>query len=98
MLSNQVAAKQTESVSKTASLAADLVVFPIPSGFIPPQGVQPGESFEAIARVQYTNGKMVLEAIEGHEVRLDKLGTEPQKPISFENAIERELGANARVA
>jgi hypothetical protein len=41
---------------------------------------------------------MILEAIEGAEVRLDKLGTEPQKPISFENAIERKIGANARMA
>jgi len=98
MLANQVTEKQTEDASQTASLAADLVVFPIPNGFVPPQGVQPGESFEAIARVQFTNGKMILEAIEGAEVRLDKLGTEPQKPISFENAIERKIGANARMA
>jgi hypothetical protein len=98
MLANQVTAKQTENVAETASLAADLVVFPIPSGFVPPQGVQPGESFEAIARVQFTNGKMVLEAIEGHEVRLDKVGAEPQEPISFENAVERKLDANARMA
>jgi len=98
MLANQVTAKQTENVAETASLAADLVVFPIPSGFVPPQGVQPGESFEAIARVQFTNGKMVLEAIEGHEVRLDTVGAEPQEPISFENAVERKLDANARMA
>ena len=97
MLANQVTAKQTENVAETASLAADLVVFPIPSGFVPPQGVQPGESFEAIARVQFTNGKMILEAIEGAEVRLDKVGVEPQKPISFENAVERGMGASERM-
>ena len=98
MLGNQGATPSSQNTIGAAALEADLVVFPIPSGFVPPQGIQPGEAFEAIAKVKYTNGKMVLESIEGHEVRLDKTSADSQKPVSFENAVERGLGASEGMA
>jgi len=45
------------------------VVFPVPAGFVPPADVQPNEPFEAVAKFRYAKGKMVLESIEGAEVR-----------------------------
>lgn len=76
---------QVKPVSK------DFVVFPIPPGFLPPEGVDPGESFEAVCRIQYRKGKMILEAIEGHEVHLEVVATPKLKPSTFENAVEDGL-------
>lgn len=77
--------------AKDKPVAKDLVVFPIPSGFIPPEGVEPGESFEAVCRVQYRRGKLILEAVEGHEVHLEQVPTPKLKPSTFENAVEEGL-------
>lgn len=68
-------------------VAKDLVVFPVPPGFIPPEGVEPGESFEAVCRIQYRKGKMVLEAVEGHEIHLEAIATPKLKPTTFEDAV-----------
>jgi hypothetical protein len=72
-------------------VAKDLVVFPIPSGFIPPESVEPGESFEAVCRIQYRRGKLILEAVEGHEVHLEEVPTPKMKPSTFEDAVEEGL-------
>ena len=74
-------------------VAKDLVVFPIPSGFVPPEGVDPGESFEAVCRIQYRRGKLILEAIEGHEVHLEKIPTPKKEATTFESAVEEGLGS-----
>jgi hypothetical protein len=73
-------------------VAKDLVVFPVPSGFVPPEGVEPGESFEAVCRIQYRRGKMILEAIEGHEVHLEQVPTPKKEATTFESAVEEGLG------
>ncbi|NBO25415.1 MAG: hypothetical protein EBU96_01220 [Actinobacteria bacterium] len=98
MLGNQAELRKTDQASEGQKFAPEQVVFPVPNGFVPPQGVQPGESFEAIARVKFLDGKMVLEALEGAEVRNDVPLAPPQKPISFENAVERGLSANEGMA
>lgn len=98
MLGNQAAVKKSDQVSETQKFSPEQVVFPIPNGFVPPQGVQPNESFEAICRVKYLDGKMILEAIEGAEVRNDVPLTPVQKPISFENAVERGLSSSEGMA
>lgn len=72
-------------------VAKDLVVFPVPSGFVPPEGVEPGESFEAVCRIQYRRGKLILEAIEGHEVHLEQVPTPKKEPTTFESAVEEGL-------
>jgi len=72
-------------------VAKDLLVFPIPSGFVPPEGVDPGESFEAVCRLQYRRGKLILEAVEGHEVHLEAVATPKLEPTTFENAVENGM-------
>jgi hypothetical protein len=69
----------------------DVVVFPVPSGFIPPEGVEPGQSFEALARFQFLKGKMILEAVEGHEVHLEPVATPKSEATTFENAVNSGL-------
>lgn len=69
----------------------DLVVFPIPPGFVPPEGVEPGESFEAVCRIQYRRGKMILEAIDGHEIHKEPVATPKKEPTTFEGAVEEGL-------
>lgn len=72
-------------------VAKDLVVFPVPSGFVAPEGVEPGESFEAVCRIQYRRGKLILEAIEGHEVHLEQVPTPKKEATTFEGAVEEGL-------
>ena len=72
----------------------DYVVFPVPPGFVPPEGTEPGQSFEALARFQYRKGKMILEAIEGHEVHLEAVVTPKTEPTTFENAIESGINTS----
>lgn len=99
MMSNQVTVKKTQQVAnetgvRETPVSKDLVVFPIPTGFVPPDGVQPGQAFEAICRVNFQKGQMILEAIEGHEVRLaSSVAKAPKvsKDASFEDAIEEGL-------
>ncbi len=98
MLANQVVVPKSKQVAEETGaqeepVSKDLVVFPVPNGFVPPNGVQPGQSFEAIARVQYTKGQMILEAIEGNEVRMASTikRSKIQKDSSFENAVEEGL-------
>lgn len=79
-------------------IAKDFVVFPIPSGFVPPEGVEPGESFEAVCRVQYRRGKLILEAIEGHEVHLEEVATPKAKPTTFEGAVEEGVETGESMA
>jgi hypothetical protein len=77
--------------AKDKPISRDLLVFPIPPGFVPPEGVDPGESFEAVCRIQYRRGKLILEAVEGHEVHLEQVPTPKLKPSTFENAVEEGL-------
>ena len=110
MLANQVVVPKSKQVASETGgqetpISEELVVFPIPNGFVPPEGVQPGQSFEAIARVQYTKGQMILEAIEGNEVRIASTlkRSKIQKDASYENAVEQglsetQIGANAGMA
>jgi hypothetical protein len=98
MLANQVVVPKSKQVAdetgvQETPVSNDLVVFPVPNGFVPPDGVQPGQSFEVIARVQYTKGQMILEAIEGNEVRMASTikRSKAQKDASFENAVEQGL-------
>ena len=72
----------------------DLVVFPIPPGFVPPQGVEPGQTFEALAKFQYQKGKMILESIEGHEVHMEPVPTPKREPTTFENAVETGMNTS----
>ena len=99
---NPVVAK-TEGTAKDTGkqetpIAKDLVVFPVPSGFVPPEGVDPGESFEAVARFQYRRGKLILEAVEGHEVHLEQVPSPKKAPTTFENAVEEGLGPGEGMA
>jgi hypothetical protein len=111
MMSNQVTVQKTQQVAnetgtRETPVSKDLVVFPIPNGFVPPNGVQPGQSFDAVCRVNFQKGQMTLEAIEGHEVRLaSSVAKTPKinKDASFENAVEQglskdETGENAGMA
>lgn len=68
------------------------VVFPVPAGFVPPADVQPGEPFEAVAKFRYAKGKMILESVEGSEVRA-KVSPKTEKTkeddeTSFVEAVE----------
>ena len=107
MMSNQVTVQKTQQVAnetgeRETPVSKDLVVFPIPNGFVPPNGVQPGQSFDAVCRVNFQKGQMILESIEGHEVRLAPTVKAPKirKAASFENAVEEGLseGENAGMA
>lgn len=70
------------------------VVFPVPAGFVPPADVQPNEPFEAVAKFRYAKGKMVLESIEGSEVRAkvspkaEEMEEEEDEETSFVEAVE----------
>jgi hypothetical protein len=92
---NPVVPQSTETAkdlgAKDKPVAKDLLVFPIPPGFVPPEGVDPGESFEAVCRLQYRRGKLILEAVEGHEVHLEQVPTPKLKPSTFESAVEGGL-------
>lgn len=99
-----IAMRQPPAVAKTDKVAQvepetvptqdGEVVFPVPSGFIPPADVQPGEPFEAVAKFRYAKGKMVLESIEGTEVRAkvspkaEKMEEEEDEETSFVEAVE----------
>lgn len=61
--------KVAQTESETAPAQEGEVAFPIPAGFVPPADVQPNEPFEAVAKFRYSKGKMVLESVEGSEVR-----------------------------
>lgn len=98
MLGNQGMSQPASELAEKTQQVSGLVVFPIPSGFVPPEGVQPGQSFEAVCRVQYKDGQMILEAIEGHEVRSAPQKSPEQNSVSFENAVERGLSANEGMA
>lgn len=76
----------------------DMVVFPIPSGFVPPEGVGPGESFDAVCRIQYRRGKLILEAVEGHEVHREQVPTPKMTPTTFESAVEAGVGSDEGMA
>lgn len=99
MMSNQVTVQKTQQVAnetgaRETPVSKDLVVFPIPNGFVPPNGVQPGQSFDAVCRVNFQKGQMILEAVEGHEVRLaSSVAKAPKinKDASFEDAVEEGL-------
>ena len=111
MMHNQTVVQKTNKVANETGEQgvdwelAELVVFPIPNGFVPPEGVQPGQSFEAIARFQYSKGQMILEAIEGNEVRIASTikRSKIQKDASYEDAVEQglsetQIGGNAGMA
>ena len=80
-----------ETGMRETPVSKDLVVFPIPNGFVPPNGVQPGQSFDAVCRVNFQKGQMFLEAIEGHEVRLASNQPKMKKANSFEDSVEEGL-------
>jgi len=79
---------------ETAPTQDGEVVFPIPAGFVPPADVQPNEPFEAVAKFRYAKGKMVLESIEGTEVRAkvspktEEMEEEEDEETSFVEAVE----------
>lgn len=79
---------------ETAPTQDGEVVFPIPAGFVPPADVQPNEPFEAVAKFRYAKGKMVLESIEGTEVRAkvspktEEMAEEEDEETSFVEAVE----------
>ena len=79
---------------ETAPTQEGEVVFPIPAGFVPPADVQPNEPFEAVAKFRYAKGKMVLESIEGTEVRAkvspktEEMEEEEDEETSFVEAVE----------
>lgn len=79
-------------------VAKDLVVFPIPPGFMPPEDVDPGESFEAVCRLQYRRGKLILEAVEGREVHLEAVATPKLEPTTFESAVEGGMESDEGMA
>lgn len=96
MMYNQVTVQKTnqaanETGARETPASKDLVVFPIPNGFIPPDGVQPGQSFDAVCRVNFQKGQMILEAIEGNEVRLASNQPKMKKANSFEDSVEEGL-------
>lgn len=86
--------KVSEVEPETAPTQTGEVVFPIPAGFVPPADVQPGEPFEAVAKFRYAKGKMVLESVEGSEVRAkvtpktEKMEEEGGEEKSFVEAVE----------
>jgi len=48
------------------------VKFPMPDGFVAPDGVSEGGTFEALATIELEDGKLCLKAIDGLAVESDK--------------------------
>lgn len=93
-MSSEMAEKPT-----TKSSSYDGVKFPIPEGFVAPDGVSEGGTFEALATLELEDGKLCLKAIDGLSVEsAKKQASEPENspeeeamPEDFKVAVMRGL-------
>lgn len=77
----------------------DGVKFPLPDGFVAPDGVAEGGTFEALATLELEDGKLCLKAIDGLPVESSKeeasepenSAKEEEMPEDFKVAIMRGL-------
>jgi len=67
--------------------SAKIVTFGLPKGFVPPEGVVEGDTFEALATFRHGGNKLDLVAIEGAEMEKE----EPE----MENAGGEEMASKA---
>jgi hypothetical protein len=73
----------------------DGVKFPLPEGFVAPEGVSEGGTFEALATLELEDGKLCLKAIDGLAVEstkdkaaeTDSSAEEEANPEDFKVAI-----------
>ncbi len=52
--------------------SAKIVTFGLPKGFVPPEGVVEGDTFEALATFRHGGNKLDLVAIEGAEMEREE--------------------------
>ena len=75
------------------------ISFPTPDGFVPPEGVSTGGTFESLATLELADGKLILKAIDGLPVESAKEeASEPENspeeeamPEDFKSAVMRGL-------
>lgn len=73
------------------------ISFPTPDGFVPPEGVSDGGTFDALATLELADGKLTLKAIDGLAVESTKEeASEPENsseeeamPEDFKSAVMR---------
>jgi hypothetical protein len=88
----------SEMAEKPATKSSyDGVKFPLPDGFVAPDGVSEGGTFEALATLELEDGKLCLKAIDGLAVEsAKKEASEPENspeeeamPEDFKSAVMR---------
>ena len=63
---------------------------PTPDGFIPPDGVEDGETFQVMADVRMDGDKLILEKLDGKDVGKSEQEEEPEKPEEEEDDTEED--------
>lgn len=74
------------------------VSFKMPSGFAPPEGVEEGSPFEAVANVRIEDGMVIVDTINGLKIGGEEAEDEEIEDETLENEEEAEDGGSLAAA